>query len=904
MGARSRRSEGRRVPQASRDVLSTVVLMGLIVLLLYPPFFRGLYFTQEQLVTLLYTLALFTLWWVHKWRSGDVRFFGSVLDYFALAAALAWTLSSVVAVNPRGAIQEALKNLNYFLAYWLVAEQIRTLRTGREARVRLILGAVYLSAPGVALVGLGAAAGIITYNGAVQSGRISSTIQYPNSLASYLTAAFFVGLGLWASIEPRDLRPITSRVSRTWARVRTGAFSASLSLVFLTFIFTLSRGAWLVFPVALLLFMGLVPAGWRLRAGTSFVATLLAAGAASPFLAKGVSAQHAGYVGLSVLIAVALGVAFGYLGELYLRQSVRWKVGLAAGLAGLLAVAGIIAVGLATTRPLTLAHSTGEKDSWKTFEQGLPNLNPGEAYTLSLEVKASGDAKKPYAWRAVVYGFNEDSGATTYLANLTGKPSGDWEQKQAKITVPEELTRLTIQLGNYYAGTQVTYRDVVIQTANGKVVVRPTFTLAKVLPNAIYRRLADISLETTSSESRLVFYQDGLKMIRDFPVLGLGGRGWASAFMKYQSYGYVSREAHNHFLQTWVETGTLGLLTWLALWGALLYLGWTRLCSLHDPSRVALAAVLTGAAAVGVHSFIDFNLSLAAISLYLWSLMGIVGAERPLTEGLPVKGRSTPSVATAVPIILAVALAVFSSRLLLGYTAGARAATLMRLQNVALAKTTYQKAISYDPWTSSYRVDLGQITESTAELDRGIALDPLNPQYRMVRGALYLRQGNVKDGLAAMQQALGLEPYQQQGYQQVAEAFYRIGESLYQAGKADEARAFLEEVLGIRQQAKDRAAAIPAGVPKAYRLTENAPVLALTAGRAQALLGENQEALSTLAFAVQNKDTAQEANVWLAALYTVQKEPKKAAPYLAKVDAGGHDLKARYASVTAMLTKP
>ncbi|MHB9143942.1 MAG: O-antigen ligase family protein [Symbiobacteriia bacterium] len=892
-----------------------LVLMGTLALLIYPPYFRGLYFTQEQLITLLITLAVFSLWWAYKWSVGDLRFFGSPLDYFALAAALAWTLSVIVAVNPRGAIQEALKNLNYFLIYWLVAEQVRSRHSLLYRNPRPILGAMYLSALGVALMGLGAAAGVVHYDGAFVGGRIASTVQYANSLAAYLTAAFFVGLGLWTATPHSDAAPATG-VRRLWDRARTGIFAGTASVILLTFIFTLSRGAWLVFPVALALFIFLVGAGGRLRAGAYFVATLAAALAASPLMAKGVSAGRPAYIELAVLLALVLGTGLGYLADSYLRRSVRWKVALAAGLAAFLIVGGGTLAGLVAAKPLTLGHTAAEKDGSKILEQGLSVPDPDAEYILTFQVNAAGDAKKPYAWRVTVYGYDPDTGANRVLANQAGKPTSGWQSEQVKIAPSHGLTRVTVQLSNYYAGTQATFRGTTVQSSEGEVVAHPGFALAKALPSSLYRRISEISLGTSNAESRLSFGSDALKIIRDYPVLGVGGRGWAAAFLKYQSYGYVSREVHNHFLQTWVDTGTVGFFAWLALWGALLYLGFRRVrrggavaaddLTESANARLMLGGVLAAAIAIGIHSFIDFNLSLSAISFYLWALIGLtaVPGDAPIAEDGRLKSARPKAVVpeVALPLVIAVAGLFFAGRLLLGYNAGAQAVALMKAGKAEQAKIAYLRAIAYDPWTASFYIDLGQMDRSIVEVEHGIALDSLNPQYHQVLGTLYLRQNKMAEGLAEMDKSVALEPFQQQVYQQVAQVDYGIGEGLFQAGKADLAKPFLQRVLDLRQQAVDRVALIPKTVPVAYRLNAHTPAFSLTVGKAQALLGQRPNALVSLVNATRGKETLAEANVWLAALYAVDKNSQEAAPYLARIKAAGQQAESRYADVFLMLT--
>jgi hypothetical protein len=174
-----------------QNPLALLAFVGLCALLLYPPYLRALFFTAEQLPTHMLTYVVFILWWVVKYQRKDSSFISKPLDYFVFGFALVYLLSFTVAVNVRGAIQEFLKVSNYFMIYWLVSSMSK-----EKSAANIILNLIAAAAVGVAVLGLGAAAGTWEVIGGYRNGRIFSTIQYPNSLAAYLTGAFFVVHGV------------------------------------------------------------------------------------------------------------------------------------------------------------------------------------------------------------------------------------------------------------------------------------------------------------------------------------------------------------------------------------------------------------------------------------------------------------------------------------------------------------------------------------------------------------------------------------------------------------------------------------------------------------------------------------------------------------------------------------
>ena len=86
------------------------------------------------------------------------------------------------------------------------------------------------------------------------------------------------------------------------------------------------------------------------------------------------------------------------------------------------------------------------------------------------------------------------------------------------------------------------------------------------------------NLSDLSASSKFIYYKDAIKIISDHPF-GLGGGGWELKYREYQTYGYQNNMVHNHFLQTAIEIGWIGIVLWLVL------IGWITKC-LFDKSRI------------------------------------------------------------------------------------------------------------------------------------------------------------------------------------------------------------------------------------------------------------------------------------------------------------------------------
>ena len=80
--------------------------------------------------------------------------------------------------------------------------------------------------------------------------RIHSTLQYPNAMASYVMAVFFIAAGLL----------LVSK--KIWQKAIIGG---SCFILFLTLMLTKSRGVQLLFPVILVIYFVVIPKAAELR---------------------------------------------------------------------------------------------------------------------------------------------------------------------------------------------------------------------------------------------------------------------------------------------------------------------------------------------------------------------------------------------------------------------------------------------------------------------------------------------------------------------------------------------------------------------------------------------------------------------------------------------------------------
>ncbi|SEU15305.1 O-antigen ligase [Paenibacillus sp. NFR01] len=146
--------------------------------------------------------------------------------------------------------------------------------------------------------------------------------------------------------------------------------------------------------------------------------------------------------------------------------------------------------------------------------------------------------------------------------------------------------------------------------------------LRSIMPDNIETRLENINFKQHSVEERFTFYKDAVKVIKDHPVLGAGGGGWAALYEQYQNNPYTSRQVHNFFLQYLIEVGIVGFIVFIGFIGYIFY-GYIRTYLKREKSDFENGFLFyIIALSILVHSLLDFNLSYAFMGILIFVGLG------------------------------------------------------------------------------------------------------------------------------------------------------------------------------------------------------------------------------------------------------------------------------------------
>ncbi|MCJ8012688.1 O-antigen ligase family protein [Paenibacillus sp. KQZ6P-2] len=237
--------------------------------------------------------------------------------------------------------------------------------------------------------------------------------------------------------------------------------------------------------------------------------------------------------------------------------------------------------------------------------------------------------------------------------------------------------------------------------------------VSKVLPENISTRLDTINLKQHSVLERITFYKDGMKVVKDYPVLGAGGGAWAALYEKYQNNPYTSRQAHNFYVQYLLEVGIVGFTIFMAFILFIFYKYIRGYFKTDEEGKDSYFLYFILTLSILVHSVMDFNMSYVFIGMLVFIGLGGMAAamdSQPLRK-LSWKAESTGWIYSLVVGICGVVVLITSTRYVQASSAGLE------------AKKVSQTSTSYE--------------EIKAPLDKDLAIRPNHPDSVLLMSSLY-----------------------------------------------------------------------------------------------------------------------------------------------------------------------
>ncbi len=446
-------------------------------------------------------------------------------------------LSNLYAVSGKFALYEFLKVLIAFCMALLLTAFTGGRDPGRQAACVLegfsaaaglvsvdLLSTRWISTPVLGL--LSRFTPDYTHLTAVEEGtRMTSLFMNPNVFAGIAGTGVLLSLGLAVSAEGR--------------RART-AHLVCLFASALSFVLAFSIGACLTIVLGFLAILVLERperrTGLLLLMLETFVLTVLAV---FPISRTSLTAWSG--VRLTPLLCLAGGAAALCLLD---RPGQRLAARLAEKRKAVFALAGGILAGLAVFFAAACLLT------------GSVTLQPGEALRRSVYPKPGSYTVSSRADGRAFVLIESQNRAETMMHTSTVLYRGPLDQ--ASFTVPEDST---VVYFSFSAEATVSVETVAYtgEAGSGKVPLG-----YRLLPEFAANRLQGLFANQNAIQ-RLVFFEDGLKLFRRSPLIGMGLGVYENGVKSVQSFHYLTKYAHNHYIQTLAETGLAGLVLFLGL---------------------------------------------------------------------------------------------------------------------------------------------------------------------------------------------------------------------------------------------------------------------------------------------------------------------------------------------------
>lgn len=430
--------------------------------------------------------------------------------------------------------------------------------------------------------------------------RMNSIFLNPNIFAACTGVAVLLGLGLLTSTETKG-----------------GRLVHSVLLVFnsVAFLLANSRGAMGVLGVCFVLYLLLEKSMKKLSLLLTMVATLLCAGGAMLLSTQsGALTAWNGVNWIPLVSTLIAGVVLGGLccalaileGKLPVVQNSKKvtviSLVIIAILLVLVCVFGLIAMD-SHGEPLQVTE-TG------TIRAFYPE--PGE-YTVTLELDGMMRVR-------VLSQTRELSMQGQYDTLYTEEATAHRGTMEIPITVPDGTIAVYLMVNSaagYGESNVITSARYAGVNGQGEIPLGYAY-----LPESIAIRLQG-AFQSYSFLQRVLYVEDGLKLVAERPILGYGMGGFENAIVSVQTTNYETKYAHNHYLQAMVETGIFGLIFFV---GLLAVSGWAIVRTLRKADGHPLAAALGGALLfMAGHAMVEFDFSYYAFLPLAYATFALIG---------------------------------------------------------------------------------------------------------------------------------------------------------------------------------------------------------------------------------------------------------------------------------------
>lgn len=167
----------------NHNIIELIILIGILAILFVGSFFQGLFFEGDILIAFI-IFGILLMLFAFSSSIRDYPLIKNKAEVCLLIYGLMYIVSIIAAANQWLAILGAMKVIFYLLVFWLVS---RINENGKYDNV--IINFFIVLSIALCFTGIVSALQIYEFPDAFKGERINSSLQYPNTLAAWLTAS-------------------------------------------------------------------------------------------------------------------------------------------------------------------------------------------------------------------------------------------------------------------------------------------------------------------------------------------------------------------------------------------------------------------------------------------------------------------------------------------------------------------------------------------------------------------------------------------------------------------------------------------------------------------------------------------------------------------------------------------
>ena len=556
------------------------------------------------------------------------KIFSSKIDFAILLLCVSSVIPIIAGKNitNQGSFEYLIRYITIFFIYILIKNQIREKPNTSDIIINTIIGSgIIIFILGMDNLTYNLLENIleklnitIVYN---QDHRFVANFGYANTVAVLMGILYFLSIFKYENIESKNKRNVYIMI----------AFLAMTGIIL-----SYSRAVWIMFGVFLILYI--IFHSKRKDIIIPIIITgIIGILYSIIFIQLRSKEMYIAIYGLFIAFLILVLIAQKLSNKINIAK-IPNKYWILISFIMIVSIVIFYIYGLTQTEPLQLFESVYSEDE---YEQVIRGINGNQLYEFNFNIEAKSKTTQENVYSISIIERNKYDDKIEKTVEEFNVYNGI---KNIKVNTKEETTNIVIQFkrSNKVAGEGLTIKDLSINQEN--------ITLKyKYLPKSLVDKISSINFSEQSVWERAVFIEDGLKILQDNILFGIGGDGYKYILAEYQQYIYGTNEVHCYPLEIWIEFGLLGIISLIAIIIFIVIDIFKRIkdknfTTLHYTIAIIIAFMFT-------HSLIDFDMSFIYMQILFFIFIAMLSLEE--------KKIKENKIAQQVSVIIIICLIIF-----------------------------------------------------------------------------------------------------------------------------------------------------------------------------------------------------------------------------------------------------